>query len=430
MVRGKYATLAIALLLAASTRAVPPLPQSDSRVHEGVASCASSVCHGKVSQDSDSTVWLNESRVWLRQDYHSRAYRTLQTEQSQSIARKLGLPSAAGAKICLDCHADNVRGDFRGDRFQISDGVGCEACHGGSQNWLKSHAEAGTSHADNIANGMYPTEQPAARAELCLSCHLGTKDKFATHRIMGAGHPRLAFELETFTVNQPAHYGVDDDYKLRKPYTDSVRMWLIGMAISARESAELLQSPLFLSESLVPELSFFQCHDCHHPMDQLRWEPEGSPPLAPGAVRLNDGPLLVLIDALAVIDIAASDALEQKLWALHSASQRSRADVAKSAAALEIALQKVSDTLSDVSLGRSDYLALRTSLLARAGAGGYRHFTAAEQAFLAVETLSLMLEDDARIAAPLDAWFETLADENDFLPQLFASRARQVRAAL
>jgi len=247
---------------------------------------------------------------------------------------------------------------------------------------------------------------------------------------MGAGHPRLAFELETFTVNQPAHYGVDDDYKLRKPYTDSVRKWLIGMAISARESAKLLQSPLFLSESLVPELSFFQCHDCHHPMDQLRWAPEGSPPLAPGAVRLNDGPLLVLIDALAVIDVAASDALEQQLWALHSASQRSRADVAKSAAALEIALQKVSDTLSDVSLGRSDYLALRTSLLARAGAGGYRHFTAAEQAFLAVETLSLMLEDDARIAAPLDAWFETLADENDFLPQLFASRARQVRAAL
>ena len=76
MVRGKYATLAVALLLAASTRAVPPLPESDSRVHEGVASCASSVCHGKVSPDSDSTVWLNESRVWLRQDYHSRAYRT------------------------------------------------------------------------------------------------------------------------------------------------------------------------------------------------------------------------------------------------------------------------------------------------------------------------------------------------------------------
>ena len=430
MVCGKYAAFAVTLLAAAASLAVPPLPESDSRVHEGVASCASSVCHGKVSKDPDSTVWLNESRVWLRQDYHSRAYRTLQTEQSNSIAGKLGLPSAAGAKICLDCHADNVTSDFRGDRFQISDGVGCEACHGGSRDWLKSHAETGTSHADNVANGMYPTENPVARAELCLSCHLGTKDKFATHRIMGAGHPRLAFELETFTVNQPAHYSVDDDYKLRKSHTDSVRMWLIGASISARESAALLQTPLFLSESLVPELSFFQCHDCHHPMDQLRWAPEGSPPLAPGAVRLNDGPLLVLIDALAVIDPGRSAQLRDQLWLLHSASQRTRGEVAKTAAVLEATLRQVSDVLADMSLDRSDYQVLRESLLSRAGEGNYRHFTAAEQAFLAVETLSLVLGDNAQIAKPLDAWFETLADENDFLPQAFAARAQQVGAAL
>jgi len=45
---------------------------------------------------------------------------------------------------------------------------------------------------------MYPTEEPMERARLCLSCHLGTERKFATHEIMGAGHPRLAFELELY----------------------------------------------------------------------------------------------------------------------------------------------------------------------------------------------------------------------------------------
>src|SRR5690554_2962786 len=278
----------VAALVSSTSLSAAPLPEAADNVHEGVASCASSVCHGKVSKDPNATVWLNEYRVWLRQDYHSRAYRTLQTAQSEAIARKLGLPSAAGAKICLDCHADNVPSEARGRRFQISDGVGCEACHGGAGQWLESHAELGTSHADNIAKGMYPTEQPLQRARLCLSCHLGTKDKFATHEIMGAGHPRLAFELETFTINQPAHYEVDADYRERKPTIAPVNMWLAGLAVTSMQSLELLQEQWFTRQSLIPELSFFQCHACHHPMDDLRWAPEGAAALPPGTVRLND----------------------------------------------------------------------------------------------------------------------------------------------
>ncbi|MGK0321912.1 MAG: hypothetical protein ACI9JP_004111, partial [Granulosicoccus sp.] len=33
---------------------------------------------------------------------------------------------------------------------------------------------------------------------------------------MGAAHPRLSFELDLFTANQPAHYSVDADYMARK----------------------------------------------------------------------------------------------------------------------------------------------------------------------------------------------------------------------
>jgi len=33
---------------------------------------------------------------------------------------------------------------------------------------------------------------------------------------MGAGHSRLAFELDTFTILQPAHFRVDEDYIERK----------------------------------------------------------------------------------------------------------------------------------------------------------------------------------------------------------------------
>lgn len=429
MVRRKLTALALLLGLAAGGALAQPLPEEGRDIHEGVASCATSVCHGKVSADPEATVWLNEYRIWLRQDYHSRAYRTLQTAQSQAIAAKLGLPSAQGAKICLDCHADNVQPEARGRRFQISDGVGCEACHGGSGRWLESHAEVNTSHADNLARGLYPTEDPMARARLCLSCHLGTKDKFATHEIMGAGHPRLAFELETFTVNQPAHYEVDDDYRERKPYINSVNMWLAGLAVTGMQTLELLQEEWFTRSGLVPELSFFQCHACHHPMDDLRWSSEPDR-LPPGAVRLNDASLVVLLAVLETLSPDDVSGLRGDLNTLHQASQQSREAVIRAARALHARLEPMVDRLSKGNYGPEQQQRLRRELLAQSSAERFRHFTAAEQAFLAVETLSLSLGDAERLKSRLDAWYASVEDENVFVPQQFAVLARQLMGAL
>ncbi len=429
MVRRKLTALALLLGIAAGNALAQPLPEEGRDIHEGVASCATSVCHGKVSADPASTVWLNEYRIWLRQDYHSRAYRTLQTAQSQAIAAKLGLPSAQGAKICLDCHADNVPAEARGRRFQISDGVGCEACHGGGGRWLESHAEADTSHADNLAKGMYPTEDPLARARLCLSCHLGTKDKFATHEIMGAGHPRLAFELETFTVNQPAHYDADADYRERKPYIASVNMWLAGLAVTGMHTLELLQEDWFTRPGLVPELSFFQCHACHHPMDDLRWSAEPDQ-LPPGSVRLNDASLVVLLAVLETLSPGDVAGLRRDLDALHQASRQSRERVVSAARALHARLEPLVERLGKGSYGPEQQRLLRRELLAQSAAERFRHFTAAEQAFLAVETLSLALGDAERLKSRLDALYNTVEDENRFVPQQFAVLARQLMGAL
>ncbi len=429
MVRRKLTALVLLLGIAAGNALAQTLPEEGRDIHEGVASCATSVCHGKVSADPESTVWLNEYRIWLRQDYHSRAYRTLQTAQSQAIAAKLGLPSAQGAKICLDCHADNVPAEARGRRFQISDGVGCEACHGGSGRWLESHAEADTSHADNLARGMYPTEDPLSRARLCLSCHLGTRDKFATHEIMGAGHPRLAFELETFTVNQPAHYEADADYRERKPYIASVNMWLAGLAVTGMHTLELLQEGWFTQPGLVPELSFFQCHACHHPMDDLRWSAEPDK-LPPGTVRLNDASLVVLLAVLETLSPGDVAGLRRDLDALHQASRQSRERVVSAARTLHARLEPLVERLGKGSYGPEQQRQLRRELLAQSAAERFRHFTAAEQAFLAVETLSLALGDSERLKSRLDALYNTVEDENRFVPQQFAVLARQLMGAL
>ena len=168
----------------------------------------------------------------------------LLNDRSRRIAANLGLKQPAHeAKICVDCHGHNPPADRRGERFKASDGISCEACHGPAEHWIKSHVAPGATHEENVRNGLYPTEDPVALARLCLSCHFGNKDKFVTHRIMGAGHPRISFELDTFTQTQPPHFVVDEDWRKRKGRWDGVRVWAIGQALAAQESLDVRARP-------------------------------------------------------------------------------------------------------------------------------------------------------------------------------------------
>ena len=129
------------------------LPFTAAPVHLGVSSCGGSSCHGAVEPWPGSTVLQNEFITWQTKDRHARAYKTLLSEKSKRIAANLGLTNAYEAKICLDCHADNVPAEQRAKGFQISDGVGCEACHGGAVGWLGVHVSGKSDH------GVYPKDR-------------------------------------------------------------------------------------------------------------------------------------------------------------------------------------------------------------------------------------------------------------------------------
>jgi hypothetical protein len=396
-------------------------------VHLGVASCATSVCHGKLSPQEDEHVWLNEYRVWTADDRHSKAYRTLLSDESRRIARNLGLASAHTADVCLDCHADNVPAGKRGPKFQLSDGVGCEACHGGSERWIESHAEEGATHADNLAAGMYPSEQPGERARLCLDCHLGDVDQLATHDIMGAGHPRLSFELEAFTANQPAHYEVDADYRERKGEIPGFNLWLTGQLDGARRYLELLGSGRLAGPGMYPELAFYDCHGCHHPMDDLRWDAERKEDgVGPGALRLQDHNLLVLEAVTGVLEPDARAEFSRLRGALLRAGTES---VAATRAAASALLDWIGNRAAwrSRAVGDDTIRSVRRALLAQAAAGRMADYAAAEQAFLALESLSYTLGDvDARQDA-LDRLYGVVESDRSYDPSAFARTARAVQ---
>jgi hypothetical protein len=421
--------IVVPLLVFGSAVALGAEPGVADYKHLGVASCATSVCHGKLAPAPGRHVALNEYQTWTREDRHAQAYRTLELAESKRIAANLGLPSATTAKICLDCHADNVPGDKRGPKFQLSDGVGCEACHGGSEKWIESHAAESAMHKDNVARGMYPTEQPLKRAQVCLSCHLGTKDRFATHAIMGAGHPRLSFELEAYTANQPAHYVVDADYAQRKGKIEGMNLWLTGQVENARRMLTLLQTNMFHSGGMFPELAFYDCHSCHHPMDKIRWNAQrAGAGTKPGTLRLQTQNLVVLQAVTETFEPAALTELVGLTNGLIRAGQRDRATVASAAKALLDWVEK-RDALTRRQFSAADVTSMRKMLVKYGATDKAGDYAAAEQIVLGLESLSYSLGDRDKKKAALDALYNAVKNDTTFSPQQFASAAANAQRA-
>lgn len=385
------------------------LPEDGVDQHLGVASCSSSTCHGSIAPLANTTVLQNEYTVWTENDKHSQAYAVLLNDESKKIARNLGLESAETADICLDCHADNVPAERRGPKFQLTDGVGCESCHGGSGRWIEVHTVSDTAegHQRNLANGLYPTEDPEARARLCLSCHLGTEDKLATHRIMGAGHPRLSFELDTFTQIEPAHFAVDADYAERKVLSDGAKIWAIGQAIAVSETMDAILAPNHNKSGLFPELFFFDCHACHKPMSADRWQERASLGLGPGVIRFNDANLIMLRIVSNVVSPELGKVVTADGRALHRASQSSRKAWSDAAAKMRATAERAADIFANHEFDQATMRGVLDALVREGRRGEYIDYVAAEQTTMAIGTIAQAMAVEGWLSDSEFASFET-----------------------
>jgi hypothetical protein len=310
----------------------------------------------------------------------------LLNDRSKEIARKLALPEPAHkTELCLDCHTHYPKPEQRGAAFQITDGIACEACHGPAERWIKSHVESDATHAKNVARGMYPTNDDEARARLCLSCHIGNLNKFVTHKIMAAGHPRMSFELDTFTQIGPAHFQIDADWQKRKGTWDGVRAWAIGQAVAAQELLALLQSP-HGRDGLFPELVLFDCHSCHHPMADKR-NTAARVGAGPGFVRLNDASLLMLRQIARRVTPDESAAFAQQVARLHKAVA-SGSDALAQARTVEQLIASMIPRISAYRFSGEDVKGILVGLIDDGLAGQYTDYQGAEQAVMAVQSVA------------------------------------------
>lgn len=123
----------------------------------GAAKCKS--CHRKIG---------DPYKIW-QGTAHSGAYETLASEESKKIAADMGLGDPQKEEACLKCHVSrvflgNAPVDAKG-KYDDSEGVGCEACHGPGSDY-KSKKTMQDSAAAKAA-GLIMDKSEAA----CTKCH-------------------------------------------------------------------------------------------------------------------------------------------------------------------------------------------------------------------------------------------------------------------
>jgi hypothetical protein len=407
------------------------LPYQSDDQHLGVASCASSTCHGSVAPNAVSRVPLNEFVTWSHRDSHARSFDALLGERGSAIATNLGLPSARSSKICLDCHADNVAPAQRGPRFALTDGVGCEACHGGAQRWIASHTR-NSNYRQDIAQGMYPTADLSARAALCESCHVGNAEKLATHRIMGAGHPRLSFELDTYLALEPPHYTVDARYRERKPTFSHAQLWAQGQLRASELQLASLQRASSGEAGVFPELALFNCSACHDSrMRRPEWRRRSMTQLTiPGTVPLNDAywrMSWLIVRAINEQQGAQVLALGQ---AVQQAAMISQAQIAIQAHSLQDVLAAADERLATTPWSPTQTSKVLQDILQTAVDGEYRDYLGAEQALMAVDLLLIELGESARLKSNLDELYGLVKEDENYRAADFVKAMRRLRQAL
>lgn len=161
-------------------------PAMEAGNHVGPGSCSAVACHGAIRPAPGARVLQTEYSTWVSQDRHARATDVLGDTVSQRMGRILGIGIPMQSQKCLLCHSLDVPPAVRGRNF-ATEGVSCEACHGPATGWLGYHVTKDATHGGSVARGMYDTRDVVKRTDKCLTCHLGTSEKFVDHEMIAAG---------------------------------------------------------------------------------------------------------------------------------------------------------------------------------------------------------------------------------------------------
>lgn len=356
-------------------RRVSPVAQPGQPINWlGVGSCASSACHG------DNPKYAGQLKcavtLWTRDDPHAKSFMVLFSERSKRmLASYKGLNSLADAKpeseaLCLKCHAMHAEKSQQGEKFDVTEGVGCEACHGASGKWQELHMQStwkSLTDDERAAQGMYPIHKAGSRAMVCTSCHLGAPDREVNHDLIAAGHPALYMDLSAQNSRMPPHWG--ETRSMQQADFDA-RLWVASQVGAVRQSLLLLEARATDSKRPWPEFAEYDCLACHQSLKLLPTDKPlpkeknlvGSTPYA----GWNQDGLRVLASAGPLADPAIAKQLDDLSKEMSRLSPN-RTAVANQAKALAGKLQPYLNRIETLPLDKAEVKRLLRAVAQNAG---------------------------------------------------------------
>lgn len=237
---------------------------------QGAASCAASGCHGgpQVGVAAIDAPRGSEYPLWVETDPHARSWQTLNSPASIEILNRLSIlqdgqiVAPEAYQNCLACHNTSRSLLSDGISPSLSEGVGCEACHGAAEKWSSEHFQGPHSVRRAQAElGLVDLQPLVQRAKACALCHVGGPDRDMNHDIIAAGHPALYFDMAVYHEAYPKHWRDSPP----NPISFRAQLWLAGQLAQADSELELIAARASRSHSVSvwPEFANYQCTSCH-----------------------------------------------------------------------------------------------------------------------------------------------------------------------
>jgi hypothetical protein len=155
-------TLVILVAVAAVTylMAGPAASEEKQRTYVGATKCKT--CHKTEAQGQQYPIWQKNA--------HAKAFEVLASEASLAIAKERGIEDPQKADECLKCHVTGhgVAAEFHGSKYDATEGVSCESCHGAGSDYTKMSVmkAIASGETDGASVGLLTPDE-----KLCVGCH-------------------------------------------------------------------------------------------------------------------------------------------------------------------------------------------------------------------------------------------------------------------
>ncbi|MBU1099468.1 MAG: cytochrome c family protein [Bacteroidetes bacterium] len=134
--------------------------------NEYIGSKKCGMCHKKDNTGNQLAIWEKSA--------HAKAFEVLSSDAGKAIAKEKGIADPQKAAACLKCHATGQHEGAKFDtKFEIADGVQCEACHGAGSEYKAMKVMK--DHAASVAAGMTDYSVKGSAKAQCATCHENTE---------------------------------------------------------------------------------------------------------------------------------------------------------------------------------------------------------------------------------------------------------------